>query len=333
MPQFSRILTILVVALAATRAAAAVAPDIRCESGQLKAVASYASCRLKADSTALLRNETADFTKCSDKLLSKFSSLEDPPGVCPSEGDVNQVKGLSDTYEGQVAFILSGATTTTTTTTLAPTGQCGDGVVDAGEQCDVGNLNGKTCATQGFFNGTLLCAAGCTFDTSQCNATRFEDTGSTILDHQMGLEWEKKDASDGTANVADAHDVDNTYTWSTGAGGTTRIGTLFTDFLVKLNGTVNDTTKVTSGCYANHCDWRLPTIDEVKSIAILSPACSVAPCVQDSLLLPNRSGHYWSDSTRSSAPSGAYFVDFNTGTPAGDLKTNAKFIRAVRSAE
>ena len=46
---------------------------------------------------------------------------------------------------------------------------CGDGIIDPGEQCDAGNLGGQTCASRGYFGGTLACTAGCTFDTSGCN--------------------------------------------------------------------------------------------------------------------------------------------------------------------
>ena len=46
---------------------------------------------------------------------------------------------------------------------------CGDGIQDAGEFCDGVDLNGSTCAAQGFDSGTLACSATCTFDTSSCS--------------------------------------------------------------------------------------------------------------------------------------------------------------------
>jgi hypothetical protein len=45
---------------------------------------------------------------------------------------------------------------------------CGDAIIDVGEDCDATNLNGKTCATQGFSTGSLSCTASCTFNTSAC---------------------------------------------------------------------------------------------------------------------------------------------------------------------
>ncbi|MEK6819119.1 MAG: hypothetical protein AABY10_04265, partial [Nanoarchaeota archaeon] len=46
---------------------------------------------------------------------------------------------------------------------------CGDGKIDAGEECDGYNLDlGNSCETIGFESGNLKCNAQCKFDTSQC---------------------------------------------------------------------------------------------------------------------------------------------------------------------
>ncbi|MFC1687552.1 hypothetical protein ACFL0L_03160 [Patescibacteria group bacterium] len=51
--------------------------------------------------------------------------------------------------------------------TCAPV--CGDGEIEAGEECDGANLNGQSCVTQGFAGGTLACdSTSCVFDTSLC---------------------------------------------------------------------------------------------------------------------------------------------------------------------
>ena len=46
-------------------------------------------------------------------------------------------------------------------------GVCGNGVIDAGEQCDGGDLGGYGCWDFGYDQGYLQCS-GCGFDTSQC---------------------------------------------------------------------------------------------------------------------------------------------------------------------
>jgi cysteine-rich repeat protein len=51
---------------------------------------------------------------------------------------------------------------------------CGDGVLNtaAGEVCDATNLNGHTCADEGFYGGTLACGTNCVeFDTAGCSHT------------------------------------------------------------------------------------------------------------------------------------------------------------------
>ena len=45
---------------------------------------------------------------------------------------------------------------------------CGDGNVDAGEDCDGSDLNGATCTSLGFDEGTLACDTSCGFETTSC---------------------------------------------------------------------------------------------------------------------------------------------------------------------
>jgi len=45
---------------------------------------------------------------------------------------------------------------------------CGNGVIDGNEECDGGNLNGKTCQSLGFNGGSLACTQGCKLDTNGC---------------------------------------------------------------------------------------------------------------------------------------------------------------------
>lgn len=47
-------------------------------------------------------------------------------------------------------------------------GFCGDGLINGVEACDGDRLLGRTCLTQGFTGGTLVCAEDCTLDTSGC---------------------------------------------------------------------------------------------------------------------------------------------------------------------
>jgi hypothetical protein len=46
---------------------------------------------------------------------------------------------------------------------------CGNGAIDAPEECDGPDLDEQSCATQGFSGGQLSCTGNCTFDTSMCS--------------------------------------------------------------------------------------------------------------------------------------------------------------------
>ena len=194
---------------------------------------------------------------------------------------------------------------------------CGDGVVAGDEDCDIGSLSSHTCVTQGFAGGQLACSF-CTFDTTGCYATRFDASGATIIDHQTGLEWEKKDSAGGGSNLANAHDVDNQYQWS--STGTAPDGGAFTDFLAKLNGGTS-TGVSTTGCYEGHCDWRLPALEELEGVPW--------PAVSD--FQPDAASPYWSASTYASYPTIAWFVATGNGTASNGDKSALYFARAVRS--
>lgn len=53
---------------------------------------------------------------------------------------------------------------------VVPDGTCGNGLIETHEQCDQGNLGGRTCQTEGFASGSLQCTDVCTLDTSFCSA-------------------------------------------------------------------------------------------------------------------------------------------------------------------
>jgi hypothetical protein len=86
-------------------------------------------------------------------------------------GNQDGTTGSSNTNTAPDDTTGGGATSATTTTTGVP-GDCGNGVIDAGEQCDGADLQGFTCDSLGLSGGTLACdGTMCTFDTSMCMST------------------------------------------------------------------------------------------------------------------------------------------------------------------
>jgi len=214
---------------------------------------------------------------------------------------------------------------------------CGDGSVGAGEQCDVGNLNGKTCKTQGFAGGTLACGTGCRFDTSGCYAQRFVDNGDgTITDHETKLMWEKK------SQDASIHYLDSLQSWNNGVAllFPEPNGTAFTVFLGVLNSCAVDHSGALTGGFAGHCDWRLPTLPELLTIVDTSrfptvPAIFDTNCTLDCTVTScscTAANYYWSNTT---SPGGvleeAGGVHFDDGQEGFHLKTEFQRVRAVRS--
>lgn len=232
---------------------------------------------------------------------------------------------------------------------------CGNGTVDGGEQCDGANLNGASCISLGYAGGTLSCTGGCGFDTASCDprtlpstgqvtcwdsagtvipcagtgqdgdvqggaAFAFTDNGDgTITDHNTGLVWEKLDDND----LGGVHDKDDFLSWADA-------------FAVKL-ATLN-----TSPCFAGQCDWRMPNVKELASIAnyeIPYPGPSVwtpfnssctPGCTSDVCSCTN-SDVYWSSTTYVGSPDFAWYVFFADGSSLANNKSSGGYLRAVRS--
>jgi hypothetical protein len=159
------------------------------------------------------------------------------------------------------------------------------------------------------------------------DAARFIDNGDgTVTDTRTGLQWEQKEFADGEASYGNPHDVDNTYTWS--ATGTAPDGTAFTQFLGALNTCISP---FGNDGFAGHCDWRLPTFEELQSILIDTSTSPPDPFIDPTLRPVADPGFYWSSIT-TGTPGGASAEaqDYGGGSTCGCTKTNPHFVRAVR---
>jgi len=173
---------------------------------------------------------------------------------------------------------------------------------------------------------------------------RFVDNGDgTVTDHDTGLMWEKMLASTDIECMAalqadrDVRCQQNRYTWTNdGQGGTAANGTLYTDFLERLNDLVTPNDGTATTCFAGHCDWRVSTIGELRSILLAEfPNCPGSPCIDEGIFGPtlasSGTSSFWSSSLFASFSGFAWSVSFANGNVGGAFKSIATHARAVRT--
>jgi hypothetical protein len=205
--------------------------------------------------------------------------------------------------------------------------ECGNGVLGPSEDCEVGSP-AVNCSTLAAGFGTAQCGPGCTYDTSTCSADRFVDNNNgTVSDFQTGLVWEKKVAGSSGGNdsqgVGDClHCVGDVYNWTTG----------MSEWISAVNGRTDDPSSQTG--FANHTDWRLPTVVELQTIIDgNAEGCGEgSPCI-DPIFGPTGAS-YRSTSTFASNPADAWvvFFDFFGVFNAGFFdKADDYHVRAVRT--
>jgi hypothetical protein len=124
--------------------------------------------------------------------------------------------------------------------------------------------------------------------------------------------------------------VNNRYDCS--ESGSAPDGEAFTEFLGTLNRATSSDGVAVAGCFANHCDWRLPQIEELRGILPSPyPGCLSRPCI-DPRFGPTQSGFCRSATTDANRPWGAWFVDFRDGYDFFDGKNFDYYVREMRSS-
>ena len=149
----------------------------------------------------------------------------------------------------------------------------------------------------------------------------------TVTDYDSGLQWEQKTA-DGSV-----HDRENAYDWSATLGRPD--GTVFTDFLGTLNAATSSDGTTSSGCFAGHCDWRLPSVVELLAVVDAGAAgCETrgGACIDETVFGPTIGFFHWSATTDTDFPVFAWGIAFGDGSVGNAIEDAVLFARAVRSA-
>jgi hypothetical protein len=288
---------IVVGALALTCAATADAVltvSQKCEAAKNKAIGKIATC-LANERAKEVKGNVPDYVKCYDKCSAAFIKAEQK-------------------------------------------------AVDAGGSC-------PTTEDSGFIeeNIDLIFGAGSSIGIPQAvSATRFIDNGDgTVTDTRTALTWEKKTGTLGAqvdcsgTTCTDPHDVNNSYQWCKDAdhsaacdtAGNPADGGVFTDFLAKLNNCTSSNGATLSGGFAGHCDWRLPTLQELQSILDFSaPGCGSGSACITPIFGPTKGSfaYYWALTLDGNTPVNAWYVFFDNGFAGGLQKYTSQYVRAVR---
>ncbi len=152
---------------------------------------------------------------------------------------------------------------------------------------------------------------------------RFIDNGNgTVTDLLTKLTWEKK------TDDSSVHDGDNVYTWS--ATIPTPNGTLFTSFLGTLNGNTSSDGGAVSGCFAGHCDWRVPTTAEIETILLEPALCATNPCIAPVFGSVPLTAGYLTSTTLADDPTAVWFMYTYDGFKGLSFKDDPGWAIAVR---
>jgi hypothetical protein len=98
-------------------------------------------------------------------------------------------------------------------------------------------------------------------------------------------------------------------------------GSAYTVFLWTLN---------TAPCFAGHCDWRLPTREELQTTLREASPCSTHPCLDEVTFGPVGASYYWSSTDSAGNAAGTWDMHSNSGRLGFGLKSLAEGVRAVR---
>lgn len=292
------------------------APDARlCAAKKNVAAGIFFKCMAKAEAKFDINQSVGDRVRakrrCVERLEKFYVRADSRFGAnCPTSADAtimeddlaeisNKVSQWLRTNEGDGPVgpdiecgpntVLDTVSNTCTGAPVVPPDTCGNGEIEAGEECDFQAFGGVTCSDYGFDRGNLDCAPGCVIDAGNCyddgnptGANRFEvRSDGTVFDTHLGLLFDAKWDRD-TRTVISERDLKFTK------NGLTSV------FLAVLNDTftaMNNGEEPLGGC----SPWRIPNVTELTSIAgsgMIRAQCGEGVPLE--ICLPQSDNVYWS---------------------------------------
>ncbi|MCP3951498.1 MAG: DUF1566 domain-containing protein, partial [Desulfobacterales bacterium] len=148
--------------------------------------------------------------------------------------------------------------------------------------------------------------AGFSFTKLDANGDALAASASSWLcvkDNVTGLVWEVKQNMDGSADVDNIHDADNTYRW----GGKTHLGKNYGEYYDDWDALVDGSNNAS---FCGFSDWRVPTIKELVNLVSFD---RTDPSI-DTVYFPNTyASYFWSASPYALGSFYAWGVGFYGG--------------------
>jgi hypothetical protein len=314
-------LVAVVLLLCAGPAQAKLTPQQKCQAGKNQAAGKYAACRESAAAKFVQNGDTVKRDKNLATCVTKFTTTWGKLEAAAAKAGASCLDDASTAGDFQAVVDQC--------TDAIVTGLTGSALPDCPIQLATCESDLAACQAGGgtlLETGETLCYDATNMPTS-CTGTGqdgellkgltrgYQDNADgTVTDTRTGLTWEKLSDDDSV------NDKDNIYSWSEAFGKITLLNT--------------------NPCFAGHCDWRLPNVNELHSLLDYGKSSPMvdtkfntgcAPtCAPTACSCIDTGAAYWTSTTVTGFTDNAWQIPFDTGYVVVDVKTSPVHVRAVR---